>query len=155
MWKSWKSSCIPAWFVLTDIARAAIDRLSWEVSVPRDTIKVKVENGFVTSSGTVDWHYQHEAAERAIRGMFGVRGVFNEAIIRPQPNATDIGNSIDRALSRAWFDPKLITVTAHGGRVKLTGSVERPQDRRLAAATAWGAPGTTQVENDLMVIHSV
>ena len=138
-----------------DIARAAVDRLSWEVNIPKDSIKVKVEDGFVTLSGTVSWHFQQQAAERAVRGMFGVLGVFNEAIIKPRPDALNIGNSIDRALHRAWFDPKTITVTAHDGRVKLTGSVKSPSDRNIAGATAWGAPGATSVVNDLVVVHSI
>ena len=31
-----------------DIAEAAIDRLSWNVSVPKDSVVVKVENGWIT-----------------------------------------------------------------------------------------------------------
>ena len=30
------------------IAAAAIERLSWDVSIPKDAVKVKVENGWVT-----------------------------------------------------------------------------------------------------------
>ena len=136
-----------------NIAKAAVDRLFWEVRVPRDAIKVKVEDGFVTLSGSVEWHYQLQAAEQAVRGMYGVLGVVNQAIIKPRPDAINIGNSIDRALHRAWFDPKTINVTAHDGRVKLTGSVKTPSDRNIASATAWGAPGATSVENDLVVIQ--
>ena len=60
-----------------DIARAAVDRLAWEVTVPRDKVKVQVEGGLVTLTGQVDWHYQQEAAERSVRGLMGVVGVFN------------------------------------------------------------------------------
>ena len=45
-----------------DIASAAIERLAWDSSVPRDAVKVRVEKGWVTLSGKVDWHYQKEAA---------------------------------------------------------------------------------------------
>jgi osmotically-inducible protein OsmY len=41
-----------------DIASAAIERLAWDSSVPRDAVKVRVEKGWVTLSGKVDWHYQ-------------------------------------------------------------------------------------------------
>ena len=134
-----------------NIANAALDRLAWDVSVPADAIKVKVENGWVTLTGKVDWHFEQQAAERMVRSLHGVLGVFNETTIKPRPDATNISNNIDLALHRSWFDPKTITVTATGGKVKLTGSVETPSDRFVAGATAWGAPGATQVENDLII----
>ena len=37
-----------------DIARAAANALEWDVSVPRDRIKVTVEKGFLTLEGQVD-----------------------------------------------------------------------------------------------------
>ncbi len=37
-----------------DIALAAIERLAWDVSVPRDAVSVKVENGRINLSGQVD-----------------------------------------------------------------------------------------------------
>jgi osmotically-inducible protein OsmY len=40
------------------IAEAVLDRLAWDVSVPKDRIKVKVENGWITLTGDVDWHFQ-------------------------------------------------------------------------------------------------
>ena len=134
-----------------NIANAALDRLAWDVSVPADAIKVKVESGWVTLTGKVDWHYEQQAAERMVRSLHGVMGVFNETTIKPRPDATNISSNIDRALHRSWFDSKTITVTATGGKVKLTGSVDTPSDRFVAGATAWGAPGATQVENDLVI----
>lgn len=134
-----------------DIAKAAAMRLEWDVSVPRDTVKVKVENGWVTLSGEVDWYFEKEAAEQNMRGLMGVVGVLNETTIKPRADATDIGDKIDVALHRTWFDPQTITVTTTGGRVKLTGSVHTPGDRLVAGATAWGAPGATDVENDLII----
>lgn len=134
-----------------DIAVAATSRLAWEVSVPRDAIKIKVEKGWVTLTGQVDWHFQSEAAERNIRGLFGVVGVLNQTTVKPRADAVNIGNSIDLALHRAWFDPKTITVTTEGGKVTLTGTVHNPRDRYVAGATAWGAAGATEVENDLIV----
>ena len=61
-----------------DIARAAIERLAWDTGTPRDAVKVKVEKGWVTLTGQVEWHYQMEAAEREVRGLMGVLGVSNQ-----------------------------------------------------------------------------
>ena len=34
-----------------EIAAAALDRISWDVSIPHDAVKVKVEKGWVTLAG--------------------------------------------------------------------------------------------------------
>ena len=52
-----------------DIAAAAVDRLGWNSSIPDGAIQVKVEKGWVTLSGTVDWHFEKEAAEFDIRAL--------------------------------------------------------------------------------------
>ena len=135
-----------------DIARAAVDRLAWESAIPRDAIKVKVEEGWVTLSGTVPWHYQRDAAERLLQGLYGIVGITNLTTIEPRPDAGNIGHDIDTALHRGWLDPKTITVSVDGGCVKLTGTVQTPDDRLRAASDAWASPGTTEVKNELVVI---
>ena len=52
-----------------NIARAASNALEWDVSVPHDRVKVQVQNGLVTLSGEVDWWYQKNAAENAVRHL--------------------------------------------------------------------------------------
>ena len=42
----------------TEIAKAALDALKWHSSVPNDTVKVKVEDGWVYLSGELKWGYQ-------------------------------------------------------------------------------------------------
>ena len=66
-------------------------------------------------------------------------------------NTSTISEDIGYALHRTWFDPKTITVSAHGGRVKLSGAVHSWQDRQTAVSTAWSAPGATMVENDIII----
>lgn len=134
-----------------DIARAAIDRLFWDVTVPQDAVKLEVEKGWVTMTGEVEWHYQKDAAARLVHGLHGVVGVANLLTLKTRVNTANIGHDIGVALHRAWFDPDTISVTANGGKVKLTGTVRSPNDRWTAGSTAWGAPGTTEVENDLIV----
>ena len=55
----------------SDIAAAIVGRLAWDVSIPRDAVKVRVEKGWVTLTGEVDWHYQREAASRMCAGCMG------------------------------------------------------------------------------------
>ena len=134
------------------IAAAAIERLSWDVTIPQDTVIVTVEDGWVTISGAVDWHYQKEAVQTAIRPLIGVVGVCNQVTIKPRVDTKNLGDTITHALNRSWFfDPKTIHVTAEGGTVRLTGRVHTPHERDVAAAAAWAAPGAVYVENDIRV----
>ncbi|WP_176060088.1 BON domain-containing protein [Paraburkholderia sp. BCC1876] len=134
-----------------EIASAAVNRLKWDSSVPVDTVKVKVEKGRVTLTGEVDWHYQQQAAVDDVRSILGVVGLSNDITIKPRPNTSEIRHNILVALDRAWFDPASITVTAQGGKVNLTGSVESWYEREEASAAAWAAPGTTSVNNKITV----
>lgn len=135
-----------------DIAAAVVDRLAWDTATPREAVKVTVEQGWVTLSGEVDWHFQKESAVREVRNLMGVRGVTNLITIKPRVDTVHLGDDIQHALHRSWFfDPEKVHVTADGGRVKLTGTVDTWHDRRVAASTAWAALGTTSVENDLVV----
>jgi len=135
-----------------EIASAAINRMKWDSVVPTDAVKASVEKGWITLTGEVDWHYQQEAAANDVRGIWGVVGVLNEITIKPRPNTSKIRGDIMLALDRSWFDPATINVTAHGGKVKLTGTVESWYERNEAGSTAWAAPGTTAVENDIVVV---
>jgi osmotically-inducible protein OsmY len=136
-----------------DIAAAAIDRLAWNVSVPKDSVIVKVENGWVTLTGQVDWWYQKDAVERDIRPLAGVVGVSNQTTIKSRVDTATLSDDITHALHRSWhFNLDNVHVRAEGGRVVLTGTVQSPYDRQVAAQTAWSAPGATSVENNIVVV---
>jgi len=134
-----------------EIAAAAADRLKWDSSIPSGAVKVKVEKGWVTLTGQIEWHYQAEAAVSAIRGLWGVTGVSNEITVKSKPDTSAIRESIIKALDRSWFDPANIDVTARDGNVKLTGKVNFWYERDEAGSAAWAAPGTTSVENNISI----
>ena len=134
------------------IAAAAVERLAWDVTVPQDAVHVRVEKGWVTLTGEVDWHYQKENAARHVRTLFGVVGITDQISLRARVNVLEIGDDITDALRRSWFDPETITVTASGGTVRLGGTVRFPHDREAAAEVAWAAPGTTSVDNEIAVL---
>jgi osmotically-inducible protein OsmY len=135
-----------------EIARAAAQRLAWDVSLPADAVKVKVESGWITLLGEVDWAYQKEIASDDVRRLRGVVGVSNQITLRPNVDAAGIGDEITHALHRSWlFDPTEVQVSVEGGKVHLSGKVPTPHDRRVAAATAWNTPGVTDVENAILV----
>jgi osmotically-inducible protein OsmY len=136
------------------LAAAIADRLSWNTSIPQDAVKVEVEKGWVTLSGTVTWHFQSQAAEAEIRHLTGVTGISNLITVKPRPCVPGIGQDITEALKRTWlWDPnrQTVWVTAKDGAVTLSGTVASLHDRQVAASAAWSAPGTTSVENGLTV----
>jgi len=135
-----------------DIAKAAVNALDWNASVPRDQIKVLVEHGRVTLKGTVEYHFQKDAAETAVRNLKGVRGVFNTVAIKPRASAGDVIQVIKRALHRAaQVDAERISVEAREGKVILRGSVRTWAEREDAERAAWAAPGVSDVQNDIRI----
>jgi osmotically-inducible protein OsmY len=136
-----------------DIAKRALDIISWDLSVPKDRVRIKIEKGWVTLAGDVDWRFQKQAAEADIRDLQGVMGVSNAIEIKPKVQVRDVEKQIKAAFRRnAEFDAENIVVTADGRMVTLTGQVGSYYERTLAAETAWSAPGVTQV-HDLLTVE--
>ena len=134
------------------IAAAVIDRIAWDVTIPKDVISVQVAKGWITLTGEVDWYFQKRNAEKEIRHLFGVIGLSDQITIKPRVDVDVLGDDIANALHRSWFsDAAAVSVSAQGGRVHLTGSVRLPHDRQVATSTAWSAPGVTSVQNDIIV----
>ena len=139
-----------------EIARAAVEALEWNILVPHDRIKVKVDRGWVTLEGDVDYYYQAEEAERTVRQLTGVRGVTNLITVRTQPTPDDVKKRIREALERgAEFDAERITVEVQGHKVILKGTVRSYAELRDAERAARNAPGVTEVENRLTVDPTV
>ena len=136
-----------------DIAAAAVDRLNWNSAVPENAILVKVQQGWVTLTGSVRWQYEKEAAEKDIRALSGVIGVSNQVLVKPAIDASNVKKDIEDALHRSWFyDSESIKVSAQGGKITLSGKAMTWDARRLAEVAAWSAPGATSVQNDIAVV---
>ena len=145
---------VPFSFKRTDIeiAHAVAETLSWDVEVPDDRIKARVDEGWVWLDGDVEWEYQRSAAERAVRYLTGVRGVTNNLKLSARSWIPDVKSRIESALKRsAEADAGHITVEAANGSVTLSGRVRSWAARQEAERAAWSAPGVTLVKDELTV----
>jgi len=134
------------------IAKRAADTIGWNSSIPDGAVKVKVQKGWVTLSGAVNWQYQRSAAADAVRALGGVRGVSNEIEIRPHPSTVDIKQRIEEALKRnAEVEAKAIEIQVVGGKVVLKGMVKTLAERDAAERAAWSSPGVQTVVSDIVI----
>lgn len=129
---------------------AAVDRaLEWHVYVPA-SVKAIVQKGSVTLEGHAVWHYEREAAEKAVRNLRGVVQVFNAISLKPQVSAAKLTSNVEAALKRQSVkDAKAIQVTTQGSQVTLSGVVSSWQAIEDANEVAWAAPGVTLVIDHL------
>src|SRR5690606_36139573 len=83
-----------------EIAKRAVNILRWNTPIPEGTVQVKVQKGWVTLTGKVDWFYQKDSAARAVRDLAGVVGLPNQIEIKQHASATDVKKRIEEALKR-------------------------------------------------------
>lgn len=112
--------------------------LRWSPEIDETDIATKVKMGVVTLTGFVQ--------------INGVSGVTSAIRIKPTVSTGDIKHKIEDAFRRsATIDASHVTVDADGSEVILRGEVRSWAERDQAQASAWSAPGVTQVRNELSV----
>jgi osmotically-inducible protein OsmY len=137
-----------------EIAREIAAELKLWLPYSAEHIKAVVKNGWVTLEGEVEWNYQRDHAERAVRWIKGVNGVSNLIRLKPRatPSPTEIKHKIEEAFRRsALVDANRVTVEASGGEVMLRGTVRSWAERQEAERAAWAAPGVIRVDNRITV----
>ncbi|MBA8903151.1 BON domain-containing protein [Phyllobacterium sp. P30BS-XVII] len=136
-----------------EIAKRALHVISWNTVIPDGTVQVKVQDGCVTLTGKVEWHYQKIAATEAVRGLAGVYDVLNYIEVKPHLSAFDVKRRIEDSLRRiAQVDAASINVDVNdAGMVTLRGKVGAWFARIAAERAAWSAPGVKIVDDKITV----
>lgn len=136
-----------------EIARAVVAALQMELPTSCNNLQAMVHEGHVSLLGHVEWHYQRELAELVVHRVAGVTGVRNSIALKPRSSAEkDVKRHIETAFKRlAQIDSDHIIVEAAGSEITLRGEVRSWAEHDQAQATAWSAPGVTNVRNELTV----
>ena len=136
-----------------DIAGSVENILQWTTSLPKEGVKVMVENGWVTLSGEVYWDYQRQDAARGVRHLMGVIGVSDRITIKPHVSLSAVKSDIEAALKRrAKADAQRISVEISGADVTLTGTVHSWSERNAARHSAWGTAGVRNVVDHMTIV---
>ena len=103
-----------------EIARDAVAAIKSQLPISSEHIKIVVKNGWVTLEGQVEWQYQRQTAEVAVRRIKGVKGVSNLIQLKPRVQPDEIKKKIEEAFKRsAEVDANRIMVETNGSEVVL------------------------------------
>ncbi len=135
-----------------EIAQRAVNTLEWNTLIPRDSIRVMVSDGWITLSGDVNWNYQREAAQTAVRKLGGVKGVSNGITLTSAVQAGDVKRRIRDALKRhAEVEAEAVHVDVRtDGTVYIEGRVDNWAEKRAVENAVWSAPGVRRIDDHLM-----
>jgi osmotically-inducible protein OsmY len=137
-----------------DIRGDVLQALMLDSLVP-STIDAKVEDGFVTLTGTANWQYERDEAEFVASNIVGALDVYDEIELDyPTPNAGDVKESIKKAFKRnAALDADDLRISTDNGTVTVKGTVSSWAEHDEAIDAAWAARGVTSVRDDLTVAY--
>jgi osmotically-inducible protein OsmY len=138
-----------------DLRGDVLEALMLEGSVPM-TVDAQARDGLVTLTGTVEWHYQREAAESRTASVPGVVGIDNVIALAQAPDARAAADAIRRAFRRdAVLGAGRVSVeTCPRGLVTLSGTVGSWAAHDHAVAAAWSAAGVTDVDDRIGVEYA-
>jgi osmotically-inducible protein OsmY len=137
-----------------DLRGDVLQALMLDSLVPT-TVDAKVDDGFVTLTGTVDWQYQRDEAEFVAGNLLGVVAIENDIYLADRtPSPDDVEHKIKKAFSRnAKLDADDLTISTSNGTVTLSGQVRSWDEHDTAVAAAWAAPGVMSVDDLLTIAY--
>ena len=133
-----------------EIAARAVLMLNWDVLIPHGRVTVKVERGYVTLGGNVEWHYQRVEAEKDVGKLSGIKAVINDIRVHQPVGAGDVEAKIHAALERnVGTEAHRVAVGVADGKVTLKGNVKAWAEREIIERAAWSVPGVTEIDDQI------
>ena len=115
--------------------------IKWNWEIPDGMIKVKVEEGWITLEGELEWNHQKDAAQKSIKNLIGVKGLNNNITIKPDANDQIERIDIKSRLERNWpINDGDIEAIVSGNNVTLRGTIESLYQKDEAGKIACKAP---------------
>jgi osmotically-inducible protein OsmY len=142
----------------SSIRESVIAELKWDPKLTSASdIGVSVKNGVVTLTGFVHSYFEKDAAEKAAKRVYGVRGIANDIEVKPATRtdpeiARDVVQEIQSHVS---LPADRIKATVKGGWVTLEGTVDWQYQKALAESAVKKLRGVVGVTNNIEVKPSV
>lgn len=135
----------------SEVAKSVLVTLDYNSFIPKNTITVIVEAGWVTLEGELPWNYHKEIAKNTIIYVSGVKGVTNNIIIKPTPHDKIEQEEVESAFIRSSIDSSDIKVKVSGTELILSGTVNSFYAKNEASRIAWNTPGILSVINEISI----
>lgn len=137
-----------------DIRESVLLELEWDPKITSNDVAVAVKNGVVTLSGFVHSYWEKDAAEKAVKRVYGVRGVANDIQVKPVAERTDpeiARDAVQELESHISIPIDKIKVTVKNGLVTLEGQVEWQYQKALAESAVKKLKGVIGVINNIEI----
>lgn len=140
-------------FTDAELAEAVRAALEWDSLLPETDIRFTVTNGWVALEGMVNLSRERAGAERLVRRLAGVRGVYNNIVVNQSEIKTEnvsdlIGEELKR---RAELEARGIQVLLKDTTVILSGQVHSWEERCAIINAVSRAPGVEAVKDSLAI----
>jgi osmotically-inducible protein OsmY len=138
-----------------DLRGSVLQALALNSAIPA-TVGAEADDGIVRLTGTANWHFQRDEAEKVATNVPGVVSVVDEIeLVPPGPTTEELEHSIKKAMERnAKLDAESVKVESSNGTVTLHGTVGSWADHDEAVSAAWSAPGVSRVKDHIHVVYS-
>jgi osmotically-inducible protein OsmY len=138
-----------------DIRNSVLLELKWDPKITSSSdIAVAVKDGVVTLSGFVPSYWEKDAAEKAVKRLYGVRGVANDLKVKLVSERTDpeiARDAVHELENHISIPSDRIKLTVRNGWVTLEGSVDWQYQKLLAESAVKKLRGVLGVTNNIEV----
>lgn len=142
----------------TEIAQAILNALKRQNGISMEKIKVKIDEGWVTITGEVDWEIEKLNVSKTVESILGIKGVNNLIAINPRAkmNIMKIKRNITAAFNQnTSIDANNIVVSGIRNTVILRGLVRSNKEKQEAEKIALNSEGVLNVDNRLSVVSPI